>query len=296
MIFNVTGGGGGAGGALTVTAPANVMVTVSKDGKTKTKNSGTSGVVVFRGLETGTWTITIANGTDTATKTVEIKADYSTQITFFSATINVTYPAGLACTATDGSTTLNAPDTSGTWACVVPNAGTWTVTLDNGLYSTVTITNSGEKHTVDKWDLYNAGNEYPTATGGWSGSGYYYSPNGVVGSGTKKETYIDLYSTRAGERSVCGTVNTIDLTHFRQIRVKGKVLEINYYQGKAYGIDIYVTKTKDFKNRTVVLSVNEKGDFDVEVDIGSLSGSFYICCATASTEGNRGEIYRVSLL
>lgn len=82
MIFNVTGGGGGTGGALTVTAPANVTVTVSKDGKTKTKNSGTSGVVVFKGLETGTWEITITNGTDTATKIVEIQADYSATISF----------------------------------------------------------------------------------------------------------------------------------------------------------------------------------------------------------------------
>lgn len=82
MVFNVTGGGGGTGGALTVTAPANVTVTVSKDGKTKTKNSGASGVVVFKGLETGTWEITITNGTDTATKTVEIKADYSATISF----------------------------------------------------------------------------------------------------------------------------------------------------------------------------------------------------------------------
>lgn len=157
MIFNVTGGGGGTGGALTVTAPANVTVTVSKDGKTKTKNSDTSGVVVFKGLETGTWTITISNGTDTATKTVEIKADYQTEITFFSATINITYPAGLACTATNGSTTLNAPDTSGTWACVVPNAGTWTVSLSNGLSETVTIAATGESHAVNKWYLLKNG-------------------------------------------------------------------------------------------------------------------------------------------
>lgn len=145
-------------------------------------------------------------------------------------------------------------------------------------------------------DLYRSGNEFINVTGGWSGSGYSYSPDGVVGSGTKKETYIDLYSTRNAERSVCGTVNAIDLTHFRQIRVKGKVLVTNQYHGEDYGIDIYVTKTKDFRNRAVVLSVTKAGDFDVEVDIGSLSGSFYICCATASIESTRGEIYRVSLL
>ena len=109
MIFNVTGGGGGTGCTLTITAPVGATVTVSKDGKSKPSKVATTGTVVFKGLETGTWTITITNGTDTATKTVEIKADYETQIGFFSAIIKITYPAGLACTVTHGSTTLNAP-------------------------------------------------------------------------------------------------------------------------------------------------------------------------------------------
>lgn len=121
-------GGGGTGATLTVTAPVGATVTVSKDGKAKPSKVATTGTVIFKGLETGTWTITISNGTDTATKTAEIKADYSAEITFFSATINITYPAGLTCKATNGDTTLTAPDTSGTWTCTVGKAGTWLVT------------------------------------------------------------------------------------------------------------------------------------------------------------------------
>ena len=82
MIFNVTGGGGGTGCTLTITAPVGATVTVSKDGKVKPSKVATTGTVVFKGLETGTWTITISNGTDTATKTVEIKADYQAEIAF----------------------------------------------------------------------------------------------------------------------------------------------------------------------------------------------------------------------
>nr|DAT32267.1 MAG TPA: hypothetical protein [Caudoviricetes sp.] len=67
---------------LTITAPVGATVTVSKDGKSKPSKVATTGTVVFKGLETGTWTITITNGTDTATKTVEIKADYSATISF----------------------------------------------------------------------------------------------------------------------------------------------------------------------------------------------------------------------
>lgn len=157
MIFNVTGGGGGTGATLTITAPVGATVTVSKGGKAKPSKVATTGTVVFKGLETGTWTITISNGTDTATKTVEIRADYEVEITFFAATINIVYPAGVACTVTNGSTTLTAPDTSGTWACEVPNAGTWTVSLSNGLAETVTIAATGESHTVNKWYLLRDG-------------------------------------------------------------------------------------------------------------------------------------------
>lgn len=144
--------GGGTGGTLTVTAPANVTVTVSKDGKTKTKNSGTSGVVVFKGLATGTWTLAITDGSQTSSKSVVVTADYSTVIAFFTATINITYPAGSTCTCSDGTTTLSAPDTSGTWACIVPNTGTWTVTSTSGTETdskSVTITTDGQSISVE---------------------------------------------------------------------------------------------------------------------------------------------------
>ena len=146
------GSSGGTGGTLTVTAPANVTVTVSKDGKTKTKNSGTSGVVVFKGLASGTWTVTITGDGKTAQKNVVVTTDYSTVIAFFTATINITYPAGSTCTCSDGTTTLSAPDTSGTWACIVPNTGTWTVTSTSGTETdskAVTITTDGQSTSVE---------------------------------------------------------------------------------------------------------------------------------------------------
>ena len=82
MAIGKTNIGGGTGGTLTVTAPANVTVTISKDGKTKTKNSGTSGVVVFKGLASGTWTVTITDDGKTAQKNVVVTTDYSTAISF----------------------------------------------------------------------------------------------------------------------------------------------------------------------------------------------------------------------
>ena len=159
MIGRVNTGGGGTGGTLTVTAPANVTVTITKDGKTKTKNSGTSGVVVFKGLASGKWNVTIVNSDGKPTTiTADVQTEYTVTIAFFSATINVTYPAGSTCTCTDGVTTLTAPDTSGTWACIVPNVGTWTVSCTDGTKSKsadVAITTDGQSMSVTlKYILY----------------------------------------------------------------------------------------------------------------------------------------------
>ena len=181
MIFNVTGGGGGTGCTLTITAPVGATVTVSKDGKSKPSKVATTGTVVFKGLETGTWTITITNGTDTASKIVEIKADYQAEITFFAATINIAYPAGLVCTVTKGSITLNAPNTSGTWDCIVTEAGQWTVKLSTGFAEKIIVGASGESHTVNKWYVYKDGDQYTDLTGGW-----------VKQSGTASITFGDL--------------------------------------------------------------------------------------------------------
>ena len=147
------GASGGAGGTLTVTAPANVTVTITKDGKAKIKTSGTSGVVVFKGLASGKWNVTIVNSDGKPTTiTADVQTEYTVAIAFFSATINITYPAGSTCTCSDGTTTLSAPDTSGTWTCTVPNAGTWTVTSTSGTETdskAVTITTDGQSTSVE---------------------------------------------------------------------------------------------------------------------------------------------------
>lgn len=221
--------GGGSGGTLTVTAPANVTVTVSKDGKTKTKNSGTSGVVVFKGLASGTWTLTITDGSQTSSKPVVVTADYSTVIAFFAATINITYPAGSTCTCSDGTTTLSAPDTSGTWACIVPNAGTWTAAATDGVENTsesVSITTDGQIVAIELsyllW-LYKSGNTYNAVTGGWSVA-EHGSTGGSFDSVLTLNDDSMLLSTEVWGGSVAYanafTNNSIDLTGVNTLKFK----------------------------------------------------------------------------
>lgn len=68
----------------------------------------------------------------------------------FAAIIQVTYNSGAVCTCANGSTTLTAPDTSGSVNFKVKRAGAWTVSVSkNGQTSTVTV-NVSEDGSVTK--------------------------------------------------------------------------------------------------------------------------------------------------
>ena len=225
------GASGGTGGTLTVTAPANVTVTVSKDGKSKIKNSGTSGVVVFKGLASGKWNVTIVNSDGKPTTiTADVQTEYTVTIAFFSATINITYPAGSTCTCSDGTTTLSAPDTSGTWACVVPNAGTWTAAATDGVENTsesVSITTDGQIVAIELsyllW-LYKSGNTYNAVTGGWSVSNKHSSTGGSFDGVLTLNADSMLLSTEVWGGSIgyanAFTNNSIDLTGVNTLKFK----------------------------------------------------------------------------
>lgn len=234
-LYGFGGKSGRAASTLTITAPVGATVTVSKDGKSKPSKVATTGTVVFKGLETGTWTITITNGTDTATKTVEIKADYQAEITFFSATINITYPAGLTCKATNGSTTLNAPDTSGTWACEVPNAGEWTVKLSTGFAEKVTVGASGESHIVNKWYVYKDGDQRTGLTGGWK-SVKFGNPKITFDAA---KIYIDTLSATNQPKGKAFTTNACNITGFSVL--KAAVTMVNQYNSSVGTIEVGVS-------------------------------------------------------
>lgn len=255
------GASGGTGGTLTVTAPANVTVTVSKDGKSKIKNSGTSGVVVFKGLASGTWTVTITSDGKTAQKNVVVTTDYSTVIAFFAATINITYPAGSTCTCSDGTTTISAPDTSGTWACIVPNAGTWTVTSTSGTETdskAVTITTDGQSTSVElSYALFLFKPNAPSdiIAGEWEMPG-----NSTVAA--EAELVVKSVNNYNGNRDISArTKGQIDLTEYSTLQATCKA---------SGGSN---TKLEVYSGSSVVASTAIGTDLTtVTVDISALSG------------------------
>lgn len=288
-LYGFGASGGGSGGTLTVTAPANVTVTISKDGKTKTKNSGTSGVVVFKGLASGTWTLKITDGSQTSSKPVVITANYSTVIAFFAATINITYPAGSTCTCTDGTTTLTAPDTSGTWACIVPNAGTWTATSTSGTETdskAIAITTDGQNTSVElsyATYLYNLGDVCDTLTGGWQAIGKYNAPidnGGYMGSPSAVNGTASLDISLGGSCGLVVTKNKIDLTGYQTLTFRGDVTTLG-----ECSLAIWSSTTGDYMPSSVASAAISTTGVSVEcsLDLSAITGSYYIGLALKNT-------------
>ena len=287
--------GGGTGGTLTVTAPANVTVTVSKDGKTKTKNSGTSGVVVFKGLASGTWKVTITGDDKTAQKNVVVTTDYSTVIAFFAATINITYPAGSTCTCSDGTTTLSAPDTSGTWACIVPNAGTWTAAATDGVENTsesVSITTDGQTVAVELsyyTYLFKPNTDTTNVTGGWQ----LNSKGSLDSAGDQLvATFTNAYNH--GIAFNVATINKIDFTEFTTLVATCKAADKNNAALRSATFAVASTQAgfnaAGTASTKVASTTFSNSTTTVTIDVSGISGSYYVTFVVELSNYNTGTL------
>lgn len=123
-------------------------------GSCKLWSTASNGQAWIRVPRAGSWAISATLGGNSATGTVSITQRLqvgSVTLSYFRSTISVTYPAGSVCTATCGSTTLTAPNTSGTATFTVSFAGNWVITSTGGGLSasqTVSITASGQSKSV----------------------------------------------------------------------------------------------------------------------------------------------------
>lgn len=150
------------------------------DGTTTLTASDTSGSYTFTIPNTGKWTVSCTNGSDTVSEAVNVLSDgEGSEVTlkYFTAYINVTYNEGATCTCSNGSTTLTASDTTGSYKFTVKTSGSWTVTCTKGSKSkskSVTMATDGQTSTVtliNRLYLYNSGDKCTSVTGGWTTGG-----------------------------------------------------------------------------------------------------------------------------
>ena len=271
------GGGGGTGATLTVTAPEGATVAVSKDGKTKRKTA-VNQKAVFRGLTSGTWTITITDGTDTASKTVEIRADYEAEITFFTATLQIVYPAGLVCTATDGATVLTAPDTTGSWICTVDSPGTWTVTA--GIWSgEAVLTASGQTQTLRlaQW-IVHKGVLTDVGLSNLLISGRTLTP-------TQEAEYLQIHNTLSNQAAGVLTGKKLDLTNAARVTADVEVVTTgaNSSAAKFSGIGLVLTQAVGYSSLTNAATgithediSRATGKLTLTIDTTGITGQWYV--------------------
>ena len=290
------GGGNGSGGTLTVTGVAGSTVTVSNADKSYTRTLDSTGKAMFKGLASGTWTLIMTNGVQTATRTVEITADYSVSIAYFAATINITYPAGSTCTATDGATTLTAPDTTGTWACVVPNTGTWTINCTDGSQAAtnaVTISTDGESKSLVlsyRIDLF------PSSTIGWGRTGWYGTASNNGGYVTIGSNTIVLTSESYHDWAAAATSSLIDVTNLSKISMTAKLVSSAGTITFSLGLST-VHGDADARNGlvsevTMTAQHQQTVSQTISIDVSSLTGSYYVVIGghTGSVAGNGGTL------
>lgn len=97
---------------------------------------------------------------------------YVSSGTSFSATINITYPAGSTCTVSNYKKTWTAPNTSGSWTFKANEVGVYTVKAVSGNKSRekeVLITAEGQSKTITivyETVLFDA-TDNTSITGGW---------------------------------------------------------------------------------------------------------------------------------
>jgi hypothetical protein len=152
LLNPVAQSGGGFYPAIVVTAPTGSTVTAT-DGETSLVGTEVSGKWTFQIPSYGVWNITATLNGQTATTSVSVTEvkQYTVTLTYFAATIAVTYPSGSTCTCSNGTTTLTAPNTTGSYTFTVPSASTWTVKSTNGTdtaQQAVSITTSGQSASV----------------------------------------------------------------------------------------------------------------------------------------------------
>jgi hypothetical protein len=280
-------GFGASGGSpnkstIIVTAPTGSTVTCKMGSTTKTA-SEKNGTWTFSGLDIGTWTITATKGSSIATQDVDITrltVEYVT-ITYFSATINVTYPAGSTCTCSDGTTTLTAPNTSGSWTCIVYNAGTWTATATDGDKSKsadVVITTDGQTESVTLLYityLFKDGETYDSLTGGWQGT-------------VDAEKQALQLIVQAGKTQNVYTKSKVDMTDYSTISVKT--------DANVPGVSLsLIIEDSIAASKPVAKAELDTASDEVSLDISNITGSHFIRLYSYSEKGGSRYVYEVSM-
>lgn len=138
---------------IAVAYPAGSYLTCSCGGETLAADTS-DGTYTFTVRKAGAWVVKATNGVKSDESSVVITAPGQAKtvaLSYFRATISVTYPAGCTLTCTKGDTVLTAESDTGSYQFEVKESGTWTVNASDGtreVEDTVSITRDGQSVSV----------------------------------------------------------------------------------------------------------------------------------------------------
>ena len=301
MIYVLSGGQTGA--TLTVTSSGAGTITVSNTslGKSYSKSVTAGGSAVFKGLQTGTWTIKLTDGSKTSTKNITITSDYSTSIAYFSATISITYPAKSKCVVKNsGGTTIASNTNTGSstkkWTATVNAKGTYTVTATatDGSGKTksqsVSITANGQSKSVTlsyELEIFANGVINESVTGGFDNSNLlsivdnnlnvsYGVATGAAGTmdvTTKNDIDISAYDNV--KLDVVSTSNSGPFSNLQEMSLQ--IIRNNKVLGEV--------SLKGYKNQTAILPL------DTYKSGGAVKLRFHMACNEGSISATISRFY-----
>ena len=303
MIYVLSGGQTGA--TLTVTSSGAGTITVSNTslGKSYSRSVAAGGSAVFKGLATGTWTVKLTDGAKTSTKTITITSDYSTSIAYFSASINITYPATSTCVVTNSSGQTIASDTNTgsstkTWTATVHATGTYTVTATatdgsgKSKSQSVSITADGQSvQLVLSYDFWifkgGIGSIVPLFHDSQSNGSCSVSKDSILQDFNENQLDYTL--------SVVRTSKAVDLTNYSELVIEATCFqqhESPWWSGhlgvskNAFGVD---NDEKVFAGSRMYTADGVRKLYSL--DISSFNGAYYV----GSWGGTRTTIYNIYL-
>ena len=298
MIINMSSGGS-AGKIVTVHVfyKSTVNVTCTDGKKTYTGVTDANYNVIFK-LPKGIWTITAEQDGYTSSINVNISKDCTINISIFSATIHVTYPAGSSAHVEGPNFWASAPDTSGSWTCTVPAAGDYLVCADNsttgqGVCKTVTITENGQNESMSLdyvLRLYNAGafaSGQSLVNDSTGTSGIRYTENedsiNIVASNSQGYTY------RYFKKPVDLTDKSVVKMTLHSNAAYTESGNLNYTIGASIWADSD-TKADWTSPNTRLKRLAANTDYEVSVDVSALSGEYYIWLKFSFTIYSSGKL------
>lgn len=146
--------------------------------------------------------------------------------------------------------------------------------------------------------IFKAPEQYTDVTGGWKLSAGY-TEGGITL--TQYDTYMELYIAYATYfNGTIRTINTIDLTNFKTLRVKYSCAAANHYVGITKESSSSYNHSLDADFGTMRQTTEITDDVKtVDVDLTNVEGDYYITMGLTNGSGTKYttklKIYEVSL-